>query len=445
MPRDDSSTSKPFLATDRRRLLLGLGAAAGGTLAGSLCPAQAARAGTTSEAEHVADAPLGTARLQQRQPFHGPHQAGIVTPRPAAGLVAAFDVVVQSPADLERLFRALTVRIAFLTQGGRTPQLDPKLPPADSGILGPEIEPDNLTITVGLGAALFENRPWLRPFKPKHLQRMAGFPNDALDPELCHGDLSIQFCANTPDSNIHALRDLLKNLSDQLVLRWLQDGSVPVVAPAADGEKQSARNLLGFRDGTANPDSGDPATMARVVWVGEANDEPAWARGGSYQVVRIIRMLVESWDRTPLGEQQRIFGRKKVSGAPLDGRTEADVPDYAADPDGRVTPLDSHIRRANPRTPEAREHLILRRPFNYANGVTKSRQLEQGLLFVCYQADLEKGFLTVQGRLDGEPLEEYVKPIGGGYFYALPGVPRPGDYLGRPLVEALAARPSTPS
>ncbi len=274
---------------------------------------------------------------------------------------------------------------------------------------------------------------------------MAGFPNDALDPELCHGDLSIQFCANTPDSNIHALRDLLKNLSDQLVLRWLQDGSVPVVAPAADGEKQSARNLLGFRDGTANPDSGDPATMARVVWVGEANDEPAWARGGSYQVVRIIRMLVESWDRTPLGEQQRIFGRKKVSGAPLDGRTEADVPDYAADPDGRVTPLDSHIRRANPRTPEAREHLILRRPFNYANGVTKSRQLEQGLLFVCYQADLEKGFLTVQGRLDGEPLEEYVKPIGGGYFYALPGVPRPGDYLGRPLVEALAARPSTPS
>lgn len=41
-----------------------------------------------------------------------------------------------------------------------------------------------------------------------------------------------------------------------------------------------------------------------------------------------------------------------------------------------------------------------------------------GLLFVCYQHDLEKGFLTVQKRLNGEALEEYVKPIGGGYFCA---------------------------
>ncbi|XPE38583.1 hypothetical protein ACNKHS_06060 [Shigella flexneri] len=34
---------------------------------------------------------------------------------------------------------------------------------------------------------------------------------------------------------------------------------------------------------------------------------------------------------------------------------------------------------------------------------------------------LGKGFLTVQKRLNGEALEQYVKPIGGGYFFALPG------------------------
>jgi hypothetical protein len=37
-----------------------------------------------------------------------------------------------------------------------------------------------------------------------------------------------------------------------------------------------------------------------------------------------------------------------------------------------------------------------------------------GLLFIAYQADLQAGFITVQKRLDGEPLEEYIKPIGGG-------------------------------
>ena len=147
----------------------------------------------------------------------------------------------------------------FLTQGGQPPALDPKMPPADSGILGPVVSPDDLTITVSLGASLFEDRPWLKPQKPRQLQRMAEFPNDALDPALCHGDLALQICANTQDTTIHALRDIVKNLSEFLVLRWRQDGSVPVVPANPDGTRQSARNFLGFRDGTANPDSTDEA------------------------------------------------------------------------------------------------------------------------------------------------------------------------------------------
>ena len=44
----------------------------------------------------------------------------------------------------------------------------------------------------------------------------------------------------------------------------------------------------------------------------------------------------------------------------------------------------------------------------------------------------------MQNRLNGEPLEEYIKPFGGGYFYVLPGVSDENDYLGRSLVEAIA-------
>ncbi len=323
--------------------------------------------------------------------------------------------------------------------------IDPKLPPADSGILGPVVAPDNLTVTVSLGASLFESRPWLKAHMPNHLQRMAQFPNDALEEPLCHGDLSLQFCANLQDTNIHALRDMIKNLPEFLVLRWMQEGDVPVIPPKPDGTTESARNFLGFRDGSANPNSHDAALMDDIVWVDKRNGEPDWALGGSYQVVRIIRNFVERWDRTPLKEQQEIFGRRKASGAPLDGHKESDTPVYASDPDGKVTPLDAHIRLANPRTPETHKNLILRRPFNYSNGVTKSGQLDQGLLFIVYQADLEKGFITVQSRLNGEPLEEYIKPVGGGYFFVLPGVRDARDYLGRTLIEAIKASPSTPT
>jgi len=425
----------PF-TTDRRRLLLGFGVAAGGTLAGGLGIGRAAE--TRSDAR-VADAPQGHSDTKQRQPFYGFHQGGVVTPRPATGIVASFAVIAETPGELETLFRTLTERITFLTHGGAVPELDPKLPPADSGILGPVVEPDNLTVTVALGASLFEDRPWLNRLKPRQLQRMAEFPNDALEPDFCHGDLMLQFCANSQDTNIHALRDILKAMSEFMVLVWKQEGNVPVVQPMPDGTTASARNFLGFRDGSANPDSRDGSLMDRIVWIGAADGEPDWAVGGTYQAVRIIRNFVERWDRTPLVEQEKVLGRVKASGAPLDGgRSEHDEPDFARDPHGRLTPLDSHIRLANPRTPESAANLILRRPFNYSNGVTKSGQLDQGLLFICFQADLEKGFIAVQNRLNGEPLEEYIKPVGGGYFYVLPGARRPGDYVGQSLIEAIS-------
>lgn len=417
----------------RRSLLAG---AAGAAFAAQASPAAA------TEIRHAADAPLAdAARAGDIVVPFGPHQAGITTPRPANGMIASFHVLAADRAALEDLFRRLTARIVFLTRGGEVPALDPRLPPADSGLLGPVIAPDALTITVALGASAFDDRPWLAALKPRVLSRMVPFRNDALVADLCHGDLALQFCANRQDTVVHALRDIVKALPDRLVLKWVQAGNVPVIPRPPEAAPESARNLLGFRDGSANPDSSDRAAMERVVWVGPDRAEPAWAVGGSYMAVRLIRNMVERWDRTPLAEQERIFGRAKTSGAPLDQPqgTEADVPRYAADPEGRAVALGSHIRLANPRTPGSEANLMLRRPFNYVNGVLKNGQLDQGLLFIAWQADLEAAFVTVQRRLDGERLEEYIKPVGGGYFFALPGFSdAPGDYLGRTLIDALS-------
>jgi deferrochelatase/peroxidase EfeB len=364
----DRKTTEPSFrnpaSASRRRVLIGLGIA-GGALTGSLVDGASARADT----ENVTNAPISD-KTQERQPFYGLRQSGIVTPRPANGMIASFDVLASTPADLVRMFQTLTERIAFLTQGGEPPALDPKLPPADNGILGPVVSPDNLTITVSVGASLFDDRYGLKPYKPARLIRMTSFRNDALDASLCHGDISLQISSNTADTNIHALRDIVKKLPDLLLLRWKQEGSVPALPVKPGVPPESARNFLGFRDGSANPSPHDTDMMERIVWVQPDSDEPGWATHGSYQAVRIIRNFVERWDRTPLQEQQFIIGREKPTGAPLHGGTEHDVPDYAADPEGKITPLDAHIRMANPRTHGSEANLILRRPFNYSNGVT---------------------------------------------------------------------------
>ncbi|WBM69286.1 iron uptake transporter deferrochelatase/peroxidase subunit [Buttiauxella sp. WJP83] len=414
----------------RRRLLKGLGALGGALAVVAGCPVAHAAKQETSPGTLPPDARM------EKQPFYGVHQAGVLTPQQAAMMLVAFDVLASDKADLERLFKLLTARFDFLTTGGPAPDTpNPRMPPMDSGILGAEIYPDNLTITLSAGTSLFDERFGLKGQKPTKLQKMERFSNDSLDASLCHGDLLIQICANTADTVIHALRDIIKHTPDLLSVRWKREGFISNHAARSRG-KETPINLLGFKDGTANPDSSNQPLMDEVVWVTGNQQEPAWAVGGSYKAVRIIQFHVESWDRTPLKEQQTIFGRDKHSGAPLGMKNEHDEPDYVADPDGNVIALDAHIRLANPRTKETQSNLMMRRGYSYSLGVSKSGQLDMGLLFVCFQHDLEKGFLEVQQRLNGEALEEYVKPIGGGYFFVLPGVKDNQHYLGQGLLEA---------
>ena len=359
-------------------------------------------------------------------PFRGEHQAGVTAPLAAAGIVVGLDLRVADRAELRQTFVELSTSIEKIMSGEPYEARDGGFPAEDSGVLGETPGASGTAVVVGYGDSLFDDRFGLANRRPVELQPMPRFSNDFLvTDERSHGDLALTVTADNNDAALTAVRQILRDTRGRFVPRWTREGYANLLPDVGTGQAPM-RNLMGFKDGTANLDHGDESVMDRHVWVQADDDQPDWAVGGTYQAIRVIRMQIEFWDRTRLNEQEAIFGRHRGSGAPLGRDTESDTPVFGDD-------LESHIARANPRTPGTEENLILRKGFNYASGFDQNDQLDQGLIFMSFQRSLEKGFIAVQRRLDGEVLEEYIRPVGGGVYFC-PPAPSQGEFLGEQLL-----------
>ena len=457
----------------RRAALKALGLATASAVAGGAVAtaafhsqeqAQAPGASPTAPAQATATAvPAATATPQPTAttapapavelfPFEGIHQAGVITDPPQAVLMVALQVLGEKPDDLVKLMQILTARTREMMAGqiGVASAEDERFPPHNTGDLGYDpLTEGRLSIMLGLGSSLFtldgKDRFGLASKKPIALKPM---PRDLVGDRLAgstmlDGDIFLQISSDHPLVNMHAFRDILKNTKGMVSPVWVQPGFQRYFQNTQPGEAK-ARGLLGFKDGTANLDTKDADLMAKLVWTG--SEEPTWAQGGTYVAVRIIREQIERWDRLNLSQQEASIGRVKTTGAVLGNTTETALPSYAVDPAGKIVPLNSHIRKANPRLgEESDKRRMLRRGFLYDNGIDKSGLLDAGFLFQGFCRNIEEQFEFVKRNYMSnrhfpkqntgvQDLDEYIFCIGGGYFFVPAGVKKEDRFVADTLL-----------
>lgn len=434
MAHDDTS---PKHAARRAFLKAGAATAAAGALGA---------ASTAHAAAHAHRAEAQQDPMTATEPFFGEHQSGIVTPQQRHTYAAAFDLTTDKRADVINLLREWTDAAARMTRGEAARPEKPgdggdENPPADSGE-ALDLGPAGLTITFGFGPGLFmhegKDRYGLAGRRPAALIDLPRFNGDQLLPAKSGGDLYVQACANDPQVAFHAVRQLARIGYGAIQMRWGQAGFL------SGARGKTARNLMGFKDGTNNPAPSDPALMAQFVWAGA--EGPAWMQSGTYTVVRRIRITLEHWDRMQLGFQEQVVGRHKLSGAPIGKQHEFDPVDLdAVDKDGNpVIPDNSHVRLSNPGSNDGQR--LLRRAYSYNDSTDfyierwppwrQETEFDAGLLFIAHQRDPRTAFVPINEKLAKfDLMNQFTTHVGSAIFACPPGA-KPGSFIGAGLFDA---------
>jgi deferrochelatase/peroxidase EfeB len=383
-----------------------------------------AAAGGTGYAVAASTERTDAGRPAAQVPFYGAHQAGIATPAQDRLAFAAFTVTTQDVTELQQMLGLWAAAAAQMTKGLPVGAVEtaPLVPPIDTGeAYG--LPASSLTITVGFGPSLFDDRFGLKGKRPAALAELPAFPGDTLAAERSGGDIGVQACADDPQVAFHAIRNFARLARGTAVLKWTQLGFGRTSSTST--AQATPRNLMGFKDGTRNVKAEDASDMDRWVWA-DGSDQ-TWMKGGSFLVARRIRMLVESWDTASLADQEQTFGRVKDTGAPMGKHGEFDRPNFEA------MPANAHVRLAAPTANGGAK--LLRRGYSYTDGIDPDTGLlDAGLFFLAYQRDPREQFVPIQQRLGAhDALNEYIRHTGSAVFAVPPGLSGPGDWWGKTL------------
>ncbi|MFJ6940429.1 Dyp-type peroxidase [Streptomyces sp. NPDC101132] len=307
-------------------------------------------------------------------------QRGVADPQPPHALLLAYDVEpvprgTPAPARRLRLLLGQWQEAVRAAAGGQ------------------------LTVTIAFGPRALVH---LGGAVPPLLRQLPPFAREDLDPAAGEGDLLVQICGRTAAGCGAAGAAVEETARDVVRRRWKQHGFVPPSPPGA-----APRNLLGFKDGTANPGARE---AERWVWLTHGP-----YAGGCYLVLRRIRLHTDAFRALPLRRQEEIIGRRRDTGGPLEGGPEHQEVDlFAKTPEGRyILPADAHVRLAHSRYDGGAR--MLRRGYSYDNGPH-----DRGLLFLAYMNDPQL-FVRVQRRLAAaDSLTAYTETFASGVYFVPP-------------------------
>ena len=193
--------------------------------------------------------------------------------------------------------------------------------------VGFRIPDGGLGCVVGVGSALWDRvvgRP--RPAGLRPFAEVSGSRHTAV---ATPGDLLFHIRAHRAD--------LCFELAQRLVERLREHAEV--VDEVHGFKSFDERDLLGFVDGTENP-VGAAAPAAAVI----GEEDPDFA-GGSYVLVQRYQHDLSAWDALPVGEQERVVGRTKLS--------DIELPDD-------IKPANSHVALTTIVGDDGRQRQILR-------------------------------------------------------------------------------------
>lgn len=404
---------------------------------------------------------------------HAYPQAGITNRPPDHALFAALTLATPdaatSRAAIEGL-RGVLQRELQSQLDDTTPSSPKDQPSADTGELGFDDGYDryHLTITVGFGRGAYDKLGVAPDQRPQDLIDIPWSQLSDAPQKPGNGDVFLQVCTDSIYIAEHVLRRVEEELGSQMTAAWTVAGSQRHNSRSGRVSRKEGRALIGFLDGTSNLNPRHSEDDERLVFVdpdridyppqfppqdpNQPNPyggpqppqfppdlrppptmEPSWAKNGTYAVVRASVINTPDWDRRTLGEQEHTVGRWKVSGSALDSPDDPAQPpaepNFTADPDGTVTPLAAHVRKANPRGPGDADRRVFRRGYPLIQATVQGQL--RGLVFVCFGRTITTQFEFITRAWTTNPnfprpgagvdlLRQFETVLGRGYFFVPP-------------------------
>lgn len=252
--------------------------------------------------------------------------------------------------------------------------------------VGFRIPDGGLSCVVGIGSQL-----WDRLFdgpRPAELHEFVELDGEVHRAPSTPGDLLFHIRASSQDLCF----ELAAKINDRL-------RAVATFVDEVHGFRYfDRRDLLGFVDGTENPEDDDAVAAALV------GDEDAEFAGGSYVIVQKYLHDLESWNALTVEEQERAIGRTKLDDIELDDD---------------VKPSNSHVALNNVTDADGNERQIVRA--NMAFGSIGSGEF--GTYFIGYAASPDVTEQMLRNMFLGDPpgnhdrILDFSTAVTGGLFF----------------------------